>query len=81
MSKHSLYADDNLRFSSSLLKNWEKEFKKWLGNERITIHVADTGDKVAQFRSYGSAPVLLLSYEMMVRCSKELLQVPWDLKT
>ena len=46
---------------SSLLKNWEKEFRKWLGNERITIHVADTGDKVAQFRSYGSAPVLLLS--------------------
>ena len=64
---------------SSLLKNWEKEFRKWLGNERITIHIADTGEKVAQFRSYGSAPVLLLSYEMMVRCFKELLQVPWDL--
>ena len=64
---------------SSLLRNWEKEFRKWLGNERLTIHVAESGDKVAQFRSYSSAPILLVSYEMMVRTLADLEKVPWDL--
>jgi len=64
---------------SSLLKNWEAEFRKWLGSERITIHVADSGDKVAQFRSYNTAPILMLSYEMLVRTISELLSVSWDL--
>jgi DNA repair and recombination protein RAD54B len=64
---------------SSLLRNWEKEFRKWLGSERITVHVAETGDKVMQFRSYSSAPVLLVSYEMMVRTLPDLAKVPWDL--
>ena len=64
---------------SSLLRNWEKEFRKWLDTERITIHIAETGAQVSQFRSYGSAPILLVSYEMMVRTLEELLKVPWDL--
>lgn len=64
---------------SSLLKNWENEFRKWLGTERITIHIADTGDKVVQFRSYNTAPILMLSYEMLVRTASELMSVSWDL--
>ena len=64
---------------SSLLKNWQNEFRKWLGSERITIHIADTGDKVAQFRSYSAAPILLVSYEMMVRTLEDLKKVTWDL--
>ena len=64
---------------SSLLKNWENEFRKWLGSERVTIHIADTGDKVSQFRSYTTAPILMLSYEMLVRTVTELAQVNWDL--
>ena len=64
---------------SSLLKNWENEFRKWLGSERVTIHIADTGDKVTQFRSYTTAPILMLSYEMLVRTESELSQVTWDL--
>ena len=64
---------------SSLLKNWENEFRKWLGSERVTIHIADTGDKVSQFRSYTTAPILMLSYEMLVRTAAELAQITWDL--
>jgi SNF2 family DNA or RNA helicase len=26
---------------SSLVKNWEKEFRRWLGRERITVFTAD----------------------------------------
>ena len=64
---------------SSLLKNWEAEFRKWLGSERITIHVADSGEKVSQFKSYNTAPILMLSYEMLVRTISELLTISWDL--
>jgi len=64
---------------SSLLKNWEAEFRKWLGSERITIHIADTGDKVAQFRSYNTAPILILSYEMLVRTLSEVKKISWGL--
>jgi len=64
---------------SSLLKNWEAEFRKWLGSERITIHIADTGEKVAQFRSYNSAPILVMSYEMLVRTLPEVQKISWDL--
>jgi len=64
---------------SSLLKNWENEFRKWLGSERITIHIGDSSDKVAQFRSYNTAPILMLSYEMLVRTTSELLGITWDL--
>ena len=52
---------------SSLLKNWEVKFRKWLGSERIAIHIADTGDKVAQFRSYNSTTILACP----VRCWSE----------
>eukprot|EP00092_Neocalanus_flemingeri_P023094 GFUD01025040.1.p1 GENE.GFUD01025040.1~~GFUD01025040.1.p1 ORF type:complete len:925 (+),score=337.10 GFUD01025040.1:29-2803(+) len=64
---------------SSLLKNWEAEFRKWLGSERITIHIADSGDKVANFRSYNSAPILVMSYEMLVRTLAEVQKISWDL--
>ena len=64
---------------SSLLKNWQKEFRKWLGPERISIHIADTSAKVTQFRSYSAAPILLVSYEMMVRTLEDLKKVMWDL--
>ena len=64
---------------SSLLKNWEAEFRKWFGSERIIIHIADTGDKVAQFRSYYSAPILVMSYEMLVRTLAEVQKICWAL--
>jgi len=64
---------------SSLLKNWEAEFRKWLGSERITIHIADTGEKVATFRSYNTAPILVLSYDMLVRTLSEIEKINWDL--
>merc|ERR1719394_147577 len=64
---------------SSLLRNWEKEFRKWLGTERIILHVADSKEKVAQFRNYTGAPILLVSYEMMVRNFMDLTSIKWDL--
>ena len=31
---------------SSLVKNWEKEFRRWLGRERITVFTADQVHKI-----------------------------------
>jgi len=64
---------------SSLLKNWEAEFKKWLGSERLVVHVADGAGKVGIFRSYNTAPVLIISYEMLVRSLDDVRLVSWDL--
>jgi len=64
---------------TSLLDNWAAEFRKWLGSERIVIHVADSAKKVKTFRSYNTAPVLLISYEMLVRAEDEIKQIKWDL--
>merc|ERR550519_1869146 len=64
---------------SSLLKNWEAEFRKWLGSERLVVHVADGAAKVSVFRSYNTAPVLILSYETLVRSIEEVSKVSWDL--
>jgi SNF2 family DNA or RNA helicase len=50
-----------------------------LGLERIAIHIADTGDKVALFRSYNSAPILVMFYEMLVRTLPEVQTICWDL--
>ncbi len=33
----------------SLVKNWEKEFKKWLGNERLPVYAVGNEKRVEQF--------------------------------
>ena len=50
-----------------------------MGLERIAIHIADTVDKVALFRSYNSAPILVMFYEMLVRTLPEVQTICWDL--
>ena len=64
---------------TSLINNWEAEFRKWLGTERIIIHVADNAKKVTTFKAYNTAPVLIMSYEMLVRAEEEVKGVRWDL--
>ena len=34
----------------SLVKNWEQEIKKWLGNERLRCYAVDSTKKVAEFK-------------------------------
>ena len=64
---------------TSLLNNWAAEFRKWLGSERIVIHVADNSKKVAAFKTYTMAPILILSYELLVRAETDLQDIKWDL--
>jgi DNA repair and recombination protein RAD54B len=65
---------------ASLLKNWGKEFKRWLGDERIKVFT--TNPKTDNLKDYlGSFlyPVLLLNYEKLTKFKDELRTANFDL--
>ncbi|XP_042146804.1 DNA repair and recombination protein RAD54B isoform X2 [Ixodes scapularis] len=65
---------------SSLVKNWVKEFKKWLPNSNLRIYYVDQKNKVEGFlRQPSLYPVLILSYEMYLRVSDSLANINFDL--
>jgi len=58
---------------SSLVHNWQAEFSKWLGRERLSAFAADSGSRVLEYLpSPGVSPVLILSYELFVRSFEDL---------
>lgn len=69
---------------SSLVKNWAKEIKKWVSNERLTPLVVSSSTKqsaasiIDDFkRSYHK--VLIVSYDLCRINEKEMKNVPCDL--
>ena len=55
---------------SSLVKNWEAEFNKWLGRERLNVCGIDGSGSLVEYMNSplrGRSPVLILSYEMFTR--------------
>ncbi|CAH1802023.1 unnamed protein product [Owenia fusiformis] len=63
----------------SLVKNWMREFKKWLGTERIQVFTVDQDNKVQEFIKCGIHPVMIISYEMFIRSLESLKAVTFDL--
>ncbi|KAI5092271.1 DNA repair and recombination protein RAD54B, partial [Silurus meridionalis] len=51
----------------SLVKNWAVEFNKWLGKERISVYTVDQGNRVEDYISCPRSPVMVISYEMLLR--------------
>ncbi|KAL1440382.1 hypothetical protein MTO96_009426 [Rhipicephalus appendiculatus] len=65
---------------SSLVKNWVKEFKKWLQNRNLRVYHVDQNNKIDIFLNDPSMyPVLILSYEMYMRVSNSLSGINFDL--
>ncbi|XP_037513099.1 DNA repair and recombination protein RAD54B [Rhipicephalus sanguineus] len=65
---------------SSLVKNWVKEFKKWLQNRNLRVYHVDQNNKIDVFLNQPSTyPVLILSYEMYMRISNSLAGINFDL--
>ncbi|XP_013777941.1 DNA repair and recombination protein RAD54B-like, partial [Limulus polyphemus] len=64
---------------SSLIKNWVKEFRKWLGKDRLSVFAVDQYNKVQDFIRSPLHAVLVISYEMYVRHHDILGQVSFDL--
>jgi DNA repair and recombination protein RAD54B len=42
----------------SLVKNWEREFKKWLGPERISVFAVNSDKRVQEFVPTRMNPVV-----------------------
>lgn len=58
----------------TLIKNWRKEFRKWLGNERIGVLVADEKKtRMTDFTLGKTYSVMIIGYERL-RSVKEDLQ-------
>lgn len=47
----------------TLINNWRKEFKKWLGNDRIGVLVVDSNTNLRDFITGRTYSVLVIGYE------------------
>ncbi|XP_066034754.1 DNA repair and recombination protein RAD54B isoform X2 [Chamaea fasciata] len=63
----------------SLVKNWKKEFQKWLGSERIKVFTVDQDHKVEEFISSPLYSVMIISYEMLLRSLDQIQAVEFNL--
>ncbi|KAF2150730.1 hypothetical protein K461DRAFT_280737 [Myriangium duriaei CBS 260.36] len=57
---------------ASVTKNWRKEFRKWLGNERVGVLLLDDQKKIRSFTRGKSYQVLVVGYEMFNLIHKDL---------
>ncbi|XP_041842971.1 DNA repair and recombination protein RAD54B isoform X2 [Melanotaenia boesemani] len=63
----------------SLVQNWRAEFNKWLGCERISVFTVDQDHRIEQFVSSPLQSVLVISYEMLLRCVEQVQKVDFGL--
>lgn len=57
----------------TLINNWRKEFRKWLGNERIGVFIADgTKTRLTDFTMGKSYSVMIIGYEKLRTVQEEL---------
>jgi DNA repair and recombination protein RAD54B len=58
---------------AGLVDNWKREIRKWLGNERIGIFVANSKDKkITDFTMGKAYNVMIIGYEMLRTVQEEL---------
>ncbi|XP_029447555.1 DNA repair and recombination protein RAD54B [Rhinatrema bivittatum] len=63
----------------SLVKNWRKEFQKWLGTERIRVFAVDQDHRVEDFCNSSLYSVLVISYEMLLRSLDRIQAVEFNI--
>ncbi|KAG7242029.1 hypothetical protein INR49_024074 [Caranx melampygus] len=63
----------------SLVQNWGAEFNKWLGRERISVFTVDQDHRIEQFVLSPVHSVLVISYEMLLRCLEQVQKVEFGL--
>ena len=56
----------------TLINNWKKEFRKWLGNERIGVFVADGKNRTSDFTRGKSYNVMIIGYEKLRSVQEDL---------
>nr|XP_020641034.1 DNA repair and recombination protein RAD54B [Pogona vitticeps] len=63
----------------SLVKNWGKEFQKWLGTERVKVFLVDQDHRVEEFINSPLYSVLIVSYEMLLRSLDQIQNIEFSL--
>ncbi|KAI5218805.1 hypothetical protein E4T46_06568 [Aureobasidium subglaciale] len=59
----------------TLINNWRKEFKKWLGNEKVGVMVAENNKtRFSDFTKGKSYNILIIGYEKLRNVQEELQQ-------
>lgn len=57
----------------TLIKNWQKEFRKWLGNERIGVFVSDNNKmRLTDFTKGRAYQVMIIGYEKLTKVQDQL---------
>ncbi|KAL1458048.1 hypothetical protein WDU94_008223 [Cyamophila willieti] len=64
---------------SSLTSNWNDEFKKWLGLTRMCPYYVDKKNKPEDYVYSKVSPVMIISYDMLLRSYDTLLSIEFDL--
>lgn len=59
---------------ATLINNWRKEFRKWLGLDRLGVLVADGKSRVRDFTHGKSYNVMIVGYEKLRNIQFELLK-------
>ncbi|KAI4155983.1 MAG: hypothetical protein LQ341_000076 [Variospora aurantia] len=59
---------------ATLINNWRKEFRKWLGLDRIGVLVGDGTSRVRDFTHGKSYSIMILGYEKLRNIQAELLK-------
>ncbi|XP_004363429.2 Rad54b protein [Capsaspora owczarzaki ATCC 30864] len=64
---------------SSLVKNWQREFKKWLGDHRLQTFAVSAENRPDAFLLQTVIPVMIVSYEMLRQEIDVISKVPFDI--
>ncbi|XP_044743885.1 DNA repair and recombination protein RAD54B-like, partial [Chrysoperla carnea] len=64
---------------SSLVKNWQNEFEKWLGKYKIRTFIVDAKNRPKDYVRMEYIPVVIISYEMLIRHFDDLTNIKFDL--
>lgn len=64
---------------SSLVANWNREIEKWLKDQRIFTFVADGKKTIKEFANSIHIPIMLVSYEMLLRQKEDIKKITFDL--
>ncbi|KAK3815724.1 MAG: SNF2 family N-terminal domain-containing protein [Linnemannia elongata] len=64
---------------ASLVKNWQNEFKKWLGTERLRVLAVDSKSSITDFTLGKVFSVMIIGYEKLRTVQEEIKNVNLDL--
>ncbi|KAF9926011.1 DNA repair and recombination protein rad54b [Linnemannia zychae] len=64
---------------ASLVKNWQNEFRKWLGTERLRVLAIDSKSSITDFTLGKVFSVMIIGYEKMRTVQDEIKNVNLDL--